>query len=497
MARAPLPGRSKTRLQPRLGPEGAARLYRSLLLDTLDLTRSLDRVEVVIAVDDECSLPFFAEAAPDLDVIVQQGPSLGPRLDHVLGCLLDRGHRTVAAIGSDSPLIEPAAIVEAFERLEADEADVVFGPSEDGGYYLIATDTAPGPLVTEVTMSTPSVLADTLAMARRLDRRVCRVATGFDVDEPADLDRLATEIDRRPRAAPRTAATLAGLLADDPAVVTPASTGGSVRADSATPGPPATSAAAGADGTADQDWSAVAVVIPALDEEATIDDVVARCRAVGDAAIIVVDNGSTDDTATVAAGAGAHVVVEPRRGYGQAGAAGVARATELGVAVVAFVDGDASSPPEELPSVVEPVLAGRADLVMGSRTAGSIAAGAMALHQRLGNDFAAWLLRRLYPITVTDLGPFRAIRADLLAELDMAEMTYGWPTEMTVKAANHRARIVEVPVSWLPRAGGRSKVSGTIRGSVLAARYIVGVTIAHSRPAARLRAGLRRTGSGP
>ncbi|MEM9131702.1 MAG: TIGR04282 family arsenosugar biosynthesis glycosyltransferase [Actinomycetota bacterium] len=477
MARAPVPGRSKTRLQPRLGPDGAADLYRSLLLDTLDVARSLTDVEVVIAVDDAGNAAFFAREAPDLDVIVQEGPSLGHRLDHVLGCLLDRGHRSAAAIGSDSPLIEPAAIVEAFEQLEADEADVVFGPSVDGGYYLIATASAPGPLVTEVTMSTPSVMADTLAVARRHDRRVGTVATGFDVDEPADLDRLADGLDRRPEAAPRTRATLAAL--SEP----PADTGAAQ---------PATTDRAPAPIGAGPDWARVAVVIPALDEEAAIADVVARCRTFAGAAVVVVDNGSVDDTAAVADDAGADVVVERRRGYGQACAAGVARAVELGADVVAFVDGDASSPPEELPAVVEPVLAGTADLVQGSRVAGSIAAGAMAFHQRLGNAFAAWLLRRLYPVTVTDLGPFRAIRTDLLDRLDMAEMTYGWPTEMTVKAANRDARIVEVPVSWLPRAGGRSKVSGTVRGSVLAARYIVGVTIAHSRPATRLRDGVRR-----
>lgn len=473
MARAPIPGRSKTRLQPRLGPDGAAELYRSLLLDTLEMARALDDVYVVVAVDDHDSVEFFDREAPDLDVLVQEGPSLGHRLDHVLGCLLERGHRTVAAIGSDSPVIDPAAIVGAFEQLEADEADVVFGPADDGGYYLIATAAAPGPLVTEVTMSTPTVLADTLLVARRHGQRVGRVAAGFDIDEPADLDRLAIELDRRPEAAPRTRIALAPLI--------------TAR------GGPATTTDAG-NREAGRDWSQVAVVIPALDEEAAIAAVVARCLAVANATVIVVDNGSVDATASVAAAAGADVVVEPRRGYGRACAAGVARASALGAEVMAFVDGDASSPPEELPAVVEPVLDGAVDLVQGSRVSGSIAAGAMAFHQRLGNAFAAWLLRRLYPVDVTDLGPFRAIRADLLQQLDMAEMTYGWPTEMTVKAANRGARIAEVPVSWLPRVGGRSKVSGTVRGSVLAARYIVGVTIAHCRPADRL--GRRRAASG-
>ncbi|MEL7210928.1 MAG: hypothetical protein AAGK32_22290 [Actinomycetota bacterium] len=160
--------------------------------------------------------------------------------------------------------------------------------------------------------------------------------------------------------------------------------------------------------------------------------------------------------------------------------------------MVAYADGDLSSPPEELPAVFSPILDGAADLVMGSRTRGAIAPGAMGAHQRLGNAFATWLLNRLYPVSITDLGPFRAIRATLLSELDLTEMTFGWPTEMTVKAANRGATIVEVPVSWLPRAAGRSKVSGTLRGSVLAARYIVGVTVAHSRPGSTLATALRR-----
>ncbi len=225
-----------------------------------------------------------------------------------------------------------------------------------------------------------------------------------------------------------------------------------------------------------------AVIIPALNEAGNIGDLVAETLAqpaLGpQGRVIVVDNGSTDGTAAAAQAAGAQVVAEPRRGYGYACAAGVRAAA--GVEVIAFLDGDHSSRPAELARVLEPLRRDEADLVLGSRTRGHIAPGAMPSHQRFGNWLTSGLMRLLYNIDVTDLGPYRAIRADLLASLEMREMTFGWPTEMMVKAARRRARIVEVPVSYLPRRSGRSKVSGTLRGSVLAAYYILGVTLRYA-----------------
>jgi glycosyltransferase involved in cell wall biosynthesis len=174
-------------------------------------------------------------------------------------------------------------------------------------------------------------------------------------------------------------------------------------------------------------------------------------------------------------------VAEPRRGYGYACAAGSARALELGADLLVYMDGDGSARPAELPRLLEPLERGAADLVLGSRVLGGAADGALATHQRLGNALSAALMRRLYGIAVTDLGPYRAIRAGLLRELAMLEMTYGWPTEMTVKSARRGARVVEVPVTWETRRGGRSKVSGTVRGSVLAGVYILGVTLRYAR----------------
>jgi glycosyltransferase involved in cell wall biosynthesis len=226
----------------------------------------------------------------------------------------------------------------------------------------------------------------------------------------------------------------------------------------------------------------VSVIIPALNEAGNIQRLVSEVCGISvpgaQVSVIVVDNGSTDDTAGEALKAGAEVVREPKRGYGYACAAGVGAASQAEILV--FLDGDYSSLPSEMPVVLAPALAGEADLVIGSRERGGIAPGAMPPHQRLGNRMATWLMNRLYGLSLTDLGPYRAIRRDLLLSFDMREMTYGWPTEMTVKAARGGARLVEVPVSWHPRQEGRSKVSGTLRGTFLAAWYILGVTLRYA-----------------
>jgi glycosyltransferase involved in cell wall biosynthesis len=224
------------------------------------------------------------------------------------------------------------------------------------------------------------------------------------------------------------------------------------------------------------------VIIPALNEAENIKDLVSEVRSLElpgvDLAVIVVDNGSTDETAALARFAGARVVREPRRGYGYACAAGVAEAEDIEVLV--FLDADGSSSPAEMPVVLGPVLSDQVDLCLGSRELGDIQPGAMLFHQRFGNRLASWLMRALYRLSVTDLGPYRAIRREALLSLGMREMTYGWPTEMTVKAASRGLRIGEVPVSWHKRQAGRSKVSGTLRGTILAAWFILGVTLRYA-----------------
>lgn len=223
----------------------------------------------------------------------------------------------------------------------------------------------------------------------------------------------------------------------------------------------------------------VALIIPALNEEEAIARVVADVPRDQVHRVIVVDNGSTDRTAEVARAAGATVVREERRGYGYACAAGVAAAAgEFDVLV--FMDGDGSDDPGQVEALIEPIERDQADLVLGSRVLGPAARGALLPHQRLGNGLTTALVRLLYGRRLTDLPPFKAIRRPALASLSMREMTYGWTVEMIVKCARRKYRIVEVPVTARPRIGGQSKVSGTIKGTILAAYYLLGTTIKYA-----------------
>lgn len=222
----------------------------------------------------------------------------------------------------------------------------------------------------------------------------------------------------------------------------------------------------------------VAVIIPALNEAGNIGRLVSETLATVDAQVIVVDNGSIDDTAVEALNAGAFVVSEPRQGYGYACASGVEAAKSAHI--LAFLDGDYSFLPSELPRLLEPILTNNAEMVLGSRVKGEIVPGAMPPHQRFGNMLVARLTNLLYGLEITDLGPYRAVRRNLVVQLDMQEMTYGWHTEMIVKAARLRSSIVEVPVSYHPRQAGRSKVSGTLRGTLLASWFILGVTLRYA-----------------
>jgi glycosyltransferase involved in cell wall biosynthesis len=205
------------------------------------------------------------------------------------------------------------------------------------------------------------------------------------------------------------------------------------------------------------------LIMPALNEAAVVGDLVRRTPRDVIAEVIVVDNGSTDATAAVARDAGARVVSEPRRGYGAACFAGLtALAADADVAV--FLDADGSQRPEEIPLVLDPVVTGRADLVLGARKL----VGRHPVHAAAGTRLVARLVAWQWRVPITDFGPLRAIRVDLLRRLDMQDRAFGWPVEMVVKAAALGGRIVEVPVSHAPRLAGRSKVSGTLIGTIRA-----------------------------
>jgi glycosyltransferase involved in cell wall biosynthesis len=210
----------------------------------------------------------------------------------------------------------------------------------------------------------------------------------------------------------------------------------------------------------------VALVIPVIDEGETIADVVRTVpRDVIDE-IIVVDGGSRDDTVSVARAAGARVIVEPRAGYGAACLVGIAAATDC--AVIAFIDGDGSDDPTDLRRIVGPIRAGEQDFVIGSRATAARQAGSMGAHQLLAGRLAGLAMRALYGVGYTDMGPLRAIRREALEKLGMRETTYGWNLEMQMRAARANLRILELPVAHRHRAGGTSKVAGSLRGTLRA-----------------------------
>jgi len=204
----------------------------------------------------------------------------------------------------------------------------------------------------------------------------------------------------------------------------------------------------------------IAVIIPALNEEGAIGRVIAAIPAFVDE-VVVADNGSTDGTRDVAAGLGARVIRESRRGYGAACLAGLAALADPDIVV--FLDGDYSDYPEEMGSLVDPILQGEADLVIGSRILGEREAGALTPQARFGNWLACVLIRLIWGVKYTDLGPFRAVRYTALRALGMQDRDYGWTVEMQIKAAARGLQVQEVPVRYRERLG-RSKISGTIRG---------------------------------
>ena len=213
----------------------------------------------------------------------------------------------------------------------------------------------------------------------------------------------------------------------------------------------------------------VSLIIPALNEAECLGPLLAEIPEGLIDQLIVVDNGSTDSTSQVARAMGAIVIEEPRRGYGFACAAGMAIAEGN---LLVFMDGDGSFLPAELSNLLAPLAQDEADLVLGSRMLNTSQRIVMPPHQRFGNNLFTWLLRQRYGLTITDLGPFRAIRRELLVALDMQEYTYGWPLEMIIKTARRRNLIVELPITYRPRLAGQSKVSGTLCGAIMTAyRY--------------------------
>jgi len=215
----------------------------------------------------------------------------------------------------------------------------------------------------------------------------------------------------------------------------------------------------------------ISAVIPAFNESESIAKVIGDIDRNLVQSVIVVDNGSTDNTGDIAESVGAMVVRENRRGYGWACLAGIAAEPDADIFV--FLDGDYSDFPEAISELVQPIVQGRADMVIGSRVRGGAEKGSLSLPQRFGNYFASKLLNLIFQTNYTDLGPFRAIKSSSLKKLSMKDKKYGWTVEMQIKAAFMGLRAEEIPVSYRKRHGGKSKVSGTLRGVTLAAAYIL------------------------
>lgn len=218
----------------------------------------------------------------------------------------------------------------------------------------------------------------------------------------------------------------------------------------------------------------ISVIIPTHNEAQAIGRVLADLPSDLVTEVIVVDSNSHDGTPGIAAEMGARVLSEPRRGYGQACLTGLANAKDPDIVV--FLDGDYSDRPSELPIILAPIIEERADITLGSRFGNTTNPGALPWHQAFGNRLAARLIRLLYGVKVSDLGPFRAGRADVLRTLDLEETTYGWAVEMILKGAMAGFRIVEVPVSYYPRIG-QSKISGTLKGTIGAAWFILSLIV--------------------
>jgi len=214
----------------------------------------------------------------------------------------------------------------------------------------------------------------------------------------------------------------------------------------------------------------VSVIIPTHNEMQAIGRVLGDLPSSLVTEIIVVDSNSTDGTPDLARTMGARVIHEPRRGYGRACLTGLAHVDAPDIVV--FLDGDYSDRPSELPIVLAPIINDRADIVLGSRLSDNSNSGALPWHQSFGNRLAAGLIRLLYGVRISDLGPFRAARANVLRSLALKEETYGWAVEMILKGALAGFRIVEVPVSYYPRIG-ESKISGTLKGTMGAAWFIL------------------------
>ncbi|MDA1360341.1 DUF2064 domain-containing protein [Glycomyces luteolus] len=406
LAKAPVPGRVKTRLSPPLTTVEAAAVAEAALADTLEAVAGCGADRLIVALDGEPG-PWLPEG---FEVVPQVPGSFNERLAAAWAFAGGPGLQ----IGMDTPQVTPGLLDEGLAA--AVEHGSALGLAEDGGWWAIGLGEPHPEAFAGVPMSCDDTGRRQLERLRALGFRPAALPVLRDLDDAADARAIAALVPQS-----RTAGAVRDLLEPD----------------------------------------MVDVILPVLDEREAIPWVLERMPKGYRA--IVVDNGSADGSAAVAAELGARVVSEPRRGFGAACYAGLAAAT---APVVAFMDCDASLDPGDLPGVCDPVLDGEADLVLGARDAEP---GALAPHNRLANRYLARQVKRLSGAEVSDIGPMRAAGREALLGLGLADRRSGWPLEMVLRAGLAGWRVAEVRVPYRPRVG-RSKVTGTAAGTFKAVK---------------------------
>ncbi|GAA2158139.1 MULTISPECIES: glycosyltransferase family 2 protein [Glycomyces] len=422
VAKAPFPGRSKTRLSPPLTDVEAAAVAEAALADTLAAVAACGADRLVLALEGEPG-PWLP---PGFEVVPQVEGGFNERLAAAWSHLDGPGLQ----IGMDTPQVTPG-LLDAALAVVADGADAALGLAEDGGWWALGLRRPHPGAFDGVPMSHVDTGARQHERLRALGLAVADLPVLRDLDDAEDAKAIAALVPGS-----QTASQVDALF------------GKAVRVD---------------------------VILPVLNERDAIPWVLERMPE--GYRPIVVDNGSDDGSAQVAAELGAEVVAESRRGFGAACYAGLAAAT---APVVAFMDCDASLDPGDLPAVCAPVLDGDADLVLGARDA---AAGAQPLHGRIANRYLAGRVRRYCGADVSDIGPMRAARREDLLGLGIADRRSGWPLEMVLRAGQSGWRITELPVPYRARVG-KSKVTGTLGGTLKAVKDMR-AQLALARAAAR------------
>lgn len=424
--KAPVPGRVKTRLA--AGFAGAVDFYASLLDSAIRRLEADAGIELYLFADSE-SIPYFEERYPNLSIAEQQGHDLGERMQNAFAHVfsVDDASSVVLA-GSDVPEFTASTARQMFELCK--ESGAVVLPASDGGYSAISlnrrTMSDLHRLFHDIEWSTSSVLETQIRRLVDAGVKATVMSEGMDdIDVLEDLLAFRKRVERRPL--PNADLSFLAYLPRVVAIL------------------PVLNEA-----------ESLPFILPSLLESIWIDEVVC------------VDNGSTDDSPSIIERSGATLLYCKERGYGAAMLTGIEYASRNDPgAILLFMDADGSDDRTRIGELLRPILAGRADFVLGARQ------GGLLLHQRAGNILAVRLIRLLWRHSFDDLGPFRAIRLKALQSLQMDDRNFGWTIQMQIRAVQRGLTTMEIPVPSLRRLGGRSKVSGTVRGTVLAGTIIL------------------------